>query len=344
MPGPISVYRYSAVHGVRTALDPFSDVLDWLSYMTSQEYLCDVLVRVHSLTSGQAKSRAKQIVPHVRDAISFVRQAASGPEEVSFLPVYYAILNLSKVCVLLGPRYADLPHHRWHGAIYKVGAKDSHSVRTEEITLKAGGALNLLYETLTGVSITNDRVVKMGDVYALIRDISAEYTIAAGQPASLAILKFATEEAPRGFRVRVKAVPRNPRLILTTKRLPCLTGFRKAPKKDNIFVSPILQCPESKVPEKLRDHLHTSCLYFSEDGNPYTAICSRAFPMPEEFPIALLFFHMSSVVRYKPEFLARIQESRWWPVLLTARRQSLFKFMLLSWSFVHREQFIVKAY
>ena len=52
-------------------------------------------------------------------------------------------------------------------------------------------------------------------------------------------------------------------------------------------------------------------------------------PFPEEFPIALLFFHMGSVVRYQPEFLAKLRDSRHWPILASASRHGLFKFLLL---------------
>ena len=183
----------------------------------------------------------------------------------------------------------------------------------------------------------------MGDVCALIADVSAEYGIATGQEANLATLRFATEGVGGGFRVRVDVLPRKPRLAVPVSHLASLRGFRKVPNKDNTFVSPFLQCKENQAPEKVRDHLLANCLYFSDDGVPGTALCNRAFPMPEEFPIALLFFYMSSVVRYKPEFLSRIRESRWWPVLLAARRHCLFKFMLLFWSFVHKEQYVVNS-
>jgi len=337
----MNVYRYLEQQRLGTSLDPFSDVLEWLDYLTSEEYLRDILLKRHFFSITQAKVRSKYIIPHIKDAILFVQQSISGPNGVSFLPAYYAILNLAKVYILLGPRFSDLPSNRWHGATYDVQAKDSQSIVTEEICLKQGGALALFYETLTGLPMIKERVVRMGTIYSCVQDISAEYYLAAGRNAELGTLYFNAIPQKKGFKVQVKLSPRNSDDKISIKRLPCFKTFKKVPGKDNTFTSPLIQCSETELVKKLQDHLNSHLLYFSNTGNPSVAFCSRAFPMPEEFPIALLFFHMSSVVRYKPEFLSRVQQSRWWPVLVAARRHSLFKFMLLFWSYMHNEQFII---
>ncbi len=308
----------------------------------STEYVKDIVVSRHSLTPKQADRRVKHIIPHVEDAISFIDQARSGPEDVSFLPAYYAILNLSKVYILLGPRHADLPKHRWHGAVYDVHAKDSHSVKTECITLMPGGALPLLYETLTGRPVRKKRTISMGDVCSRISDISAEYQLATGKEAQLASLVFGAAPQSSGFRVWAQVFGRSSGRKLSLRNLPCLgTGFSSDPSKANMFMSPPLLCQEDQVREHLSSCLREQYLYFSDEGYPMVALQTSQFPMPEEFPIALLFFHMSSVVRYKPEFLRRIQKSRWWPMLTAAQRHSMFKFMLLFWSFVHKEQLLL---
>jgi hypothetical protein len=62
-------------------------------------------------------------------------RTSSNPlmDRLRYLPAYYAILNLMKVGVLLGPRHADLPKNRTHGASYNPEGKDSRSILTEEI-------------------------------------------------------------------------------------------------------------------------------------------------------------------------------------------------------------------
>jgi hypothetical protein len=64
--------------------------------------------------------------------------------------------------------------------------------------------------------------------------------------------------------------------------------------------------------------------------------------LPEELPIAIALFHISSVVRYKPEFFARIRNSKYWPVVGAARQHILYKFLLLFSSFVRQETMVVR--
>ena len=45
----------------------------------------------------------------------------------------------------------------------------------------------------------------------------------------------------------------------------------------------------------------------------------------------LAFFHMSNVVRYNPEFLARLKDSRSWGLLLVLRNHAVLKFLKLFW-------------
>src|SRR5437868_346652 len=121
------ISRYPDFKSVTTPLDPLSDLIDWLRYLTSYEYLLDILTTRHGLLPSDAKSRAKQILPHISTAISFIDQSLTASPEVSFLPAYYALLNLAKVYVLVGPRHADLPSQRWHGVTYSGIEKDSRS-------------------------------------------------------------------------------------------------------------------------------------------------------------------------------------------------------------------------
>ena len=58
--------------------------------------------------------------------------------------------------------------------------------------------------------------------------------------------------------------------------------------------------------------------------------------LPEELPIVCAFYHMSNIVRYNPEILGKIADSKYWPVLLTLRRHGLYKFLLLFWSYMNQ--------
>jgi len=57
----------------------------------------------------------------------------------------------------------------------------------------------------------------------------------------------------------------------------------------------------------------------------------------------LLFFWLSNVVRYSPEQLEELQDSRLWPILLTLRKHATLRFLILFWSYFHKTSFGVKA-
>lgn len=117
------ILRYPSTRLVASAQDQFLDMLDWFSFLCAKDYLVELLRKTHSLTIADARMRAALIIPHVRIASGYVRQSLDGPAELSFVPAYYAILNLLKVYILVGPRHADLPKHRWHGATYDVSRR-----------------------------------------------------------------------------------------------------------------------------------------------------------------------------------------------------------------------------
>jgi len=103
--------------------DPFVDIVDWLGFLTAKEYVVDLMRKGHSVPNKQAEPRAAKIIPHVNLAVDSIRQSLEGPPDISFLPAYYAMLNLMKVYVLVGPQSGNLATNRWHGASYNVTAK-----------------------------------------------------------------------------------------------------------------------------------------------------------------------------------------------------------------------------
>lgn len=91
----------------------------------------------------------------------------------------------------------------------------------------------------------------------------------------------------------------------------------------------------------VRAGLRTYLLYSDSDGKPYTPVSARSLLLPEEIPIALAFFHLSSVVRYKPEFLSKLRDSRYWPVLAALRYHGLYRATLLFWSHVQQRTLFI---
>ena len=126
----------------------------------------------------------------------------------------------------------------------------------------------------------------------------------------------------------------------TVRRLKVLRTFSKVPGAPGRFVGQPISS-SSVEEDEVRKQLRTFLLYSETGGHPMTPVSGRDLLLPEELPIALLFFYMSSVTRYRPDFLDRLADSQFWPFLVTARSHALTKFLLLLWSFVHQENYSI---
>ena len=336
----MSVLRYPRNNLVTSLQDPFLIMVDWLGCLCANDYVVQLLQRVHALSPNEAQDRAVQIIPHVRIAASYIHQSLDGPSDISFLPAYYAILNLMKVYVLLGPRHADLPKHRWHGVTYDVHKKDSHSILTEIITLRKNGVFPLFYQTVTGKILTDNKAkLRMNDILPYVTGVGYEYELAVGCEWLLCLLKLDYVSTKKGTRPRIKTIP--PHGVNVAKRqLKVLREFSGQQKQPNVFLGKPIDNP-SNQDENTREQLNAYLLYRLSPNLQFTPICSKNIEMPEELPIALLFFYMSSIVRYKPEFFSRLQDSKFWPLLSSARTHSFHAFLLAFWSFVHQENVFI---
>lgn len=339
--------RYEVDEVVGSTQDGIVDMMDWLGFLCARDYLQDVLTKVHSLTPQAATQRTKQVVPHVRLAMGYIEQSLEGPRDLAFLPAYYAILNLSKVCVLLGPRHADLRQQRTHGVAYNADRKDSHSVLTEVVTVWPKGVLPLFYETLTGSPAPAKKFdLQMKEILPRVTGISHEYSLASGKSTLMCALQFGI--AQDRFVANVlhpnlavgRATPQWQKLTI-----PCLSGFEVSQAAPNQLLGPaahqqgpvsltsqLRQCVKTYLLLRVRDDAHSHCI-----------LGKHKIEFPEEIPIWLLFFYMSSIVRYKPEFFSRLKDSKYWPQLSAARLHSFLDFLLAFWSFVHRKNYFLVA-
>jgi len=332
--------NFPGTHTLKSSLDPIDDTLVLLEYLTAKDYLVDILVTRHGVSKSSALTRTRSIIPHVRTALAYFRQARLGPHELSFLPAYYGILDLLKVYVLCGPYHGDLKAQRWHGASYEVGAKDSRSLLTEVVHLKKGGALPLYYKTVTGVAWPAPTRVTMGEVYSYIPCVSAEYRLATGKRRQVFQFRLTPEEHPhKGKKLLAARLLRYPgdNKIYGVKDFKALKLFRQHPSTADMFVGRGVPENCDYSDEAIRKQFRPFLIYSFDDHVIDTPCSSSRLLLPEELPIALLFFHMASVVRYKPEFLERIRGSRFWPIVSAARQHCLLRFLVLAWSFFHRE-------
>lgn len=196
----------------------------------------------------------------------------------------------------------------------------------------------LFYQTLTGTRIGANITLPLSEIYPYILDVSTEYELATGKPSPFALFHFLVITIGKNQHLRVTANLAAGHPIPKVNQLKALVGFKKDPGNSASYTSRAIA---GTLPPQLRAHIRPFLIYHSLDGSPMSRISGSHLLMPEEFPIALAFFHMSSVVRYKPDFLAKLKDSRYWPMLSILRRHALFKFLVTFWGFTHRRTLVI---
>ena len=332
--------RYPSNHVASSKHDPFIDVVDWFGFLTAKEYLINLIRRVHHVPIKQAATRATNIIPHVRLAVDYIRQSLEGPPDISFLPAYYAMLNLMKVYVLLGPHFASLATSRWHGASYDVNGKDSHSVLTEIVTVRKTGVLPLFYETITHKPLAAKPIrIRIGDILPYVAGVGHEYELATNSPAQLCALSLSYEQQQSTTRP-VLSIYHPPTIgVVPVNRLRMLRSFRTlAGRPPNVYIGePIVDL--TKKEQETRNQINAYLIYRVLQQNPVVPISSRKMELPEEWPIVVLFFYMASIVRYRPEFLEGLRDSKFWPIIASARIHSFYAFLMAFWSFMQQQNY-----
>ena len=344
------IARYDRVKNVSSALDPVEDLLSWIDGLRSLGYTSDVLRTVHGMThSAEIRESARLVGLFAKNAGSLANQAFSGMAEMAFLPLYYSILNLSKIMVVAGGLRRDLAVQRYHGASYDPERKRSQSLLTEVITLHPRGVFGLLYKRLTGANwLVTKRDISMGKVYPYVLGTSYEYEQMTGQPAPFqwAPVIFRQEGDSHALRVNLTNLAdcSHPKRGVKSY-LKIVSGFAEDPNTKGMYVCSIKNAAsEADARTALLAGFRRYLLY--ELPNPsqnypatMTPISNSQMMLPPEIPIWLCFFHMSSVVRYDPECLQRLSEDRCWPMLLSLRRHAFLGFCVLTWSSFHKTSF-----
>lgn len=333
----MSVQRYPENCPVTSQQDPFIDIMNWLSFVCAKDYLEEILTTRHHIKEKDAKIRSAKIIPHVRIATSYLQQSLDGPSDISFLPAYYAILNLMKIYILLGPRHSDLPYHRWHGVTYDVHRKDSQSILTEIVTLKQHGVFPLFYETVTGKCLPSINVnLYMRDILPYINGVTHEYKLATGLDAFLSALSL--DYVKGGQQLRPEITVLEPDYDIKKRQLKALRSFAKRRSKNNVFIGKRI-VDGSDLNVQTRKQLNTHLIYRRSPHYTLVPISSMRIEFPEELPISLTFFYMSSIVRYKPEFFDKLKDSRFWPLLSSTRVHGFYSFLMAFWSFIHQKNY-----
>lgn len=340
MPLP-AIQRYNVTQTVVTSLDPLDDLTGWIRGLRSSGYTKDILTDTHGIHDRDELQQSTTLVCSYADhAVSLLEQGFSGPPGVSFLPIYYALLNLAKICIVASDRRTTLlrSHNRRHGVGYEI--KNSHSILTETIILRGNGVIPRFYETVTGetwpIKPHETRKMRMRRYYGYLNHVSHEYMRSFKKPRKLIPCKVRLEfKENKGFRLRVSLafLPSEGR-----RKLRLLNGLRRIDGDD--FVTTYVDEEPPKAYRELVNDFPRHLLYWVGSGNSVhtmTPVKNQEVHLVEELPILLSFFHLGSVVRYNPQFLTKLTRSEAWGFMLSLRKHCTMRFLVLFWSYLNRE-------
>lgn len=366
------IYRYPQVGGFSTKLNPLEDLAILIDGLRSAGYTSDIMRERHGIhDSNVIRSATKSIKNYAENANGLIEQAQAGPTRLSFLPLYYAILNLSKVCICISGKEDRLSgDNLFHGAIYKAQRDLPRNFLNDTITIKPDGVLPVLYEVLTKSSWPylerRGTPIKVGSLYPYIPGISFEYSHITNRKQKIAQcdLKIKSASAkvdekflslefhdnadgPKPTSIRRNQIPLIARIECQRNQIDgsnCIsfTGEQKFSSYE-----------EAKC--EFRSLVQTSLLYERDEEFIFTPVvspnsqdelifASSQFQLlTEELPIWLTFFHMSSVVRYRPDYLAKLIDSKYWPMVQTLSRHGLLTYLNLTLNFCHQTSFFIHS-
>ncbi len=339
----LRLLRYGNTALMSSALDPLEDMQCFVGALGSEDYLSDLLWARHGLSKRAAREKSSAVQPYVEAAMSYLQQADAGPSDISFLPLYYALLNMMRAYVIIGPYSSELNDraNRTHGLSYDQ-TKKSHSLMTERLYVRQKGSISLFYKTLTGESVQRRTTLLMRDVYPFLVDVSAEYMLAAGAEGGTCGLDVRVVRGQRGVYLKAQHVSGSE--PPSVKSLKVLRGCRYDAASKAYCSKPVAD--NDTAYERLAECIRPELVYLDSSSSEsrakiQTPVSGRDLLFPEELPIALVFFHMSALVRYNPQSLVTFRESRYWPMMMAARRHCLLKFLKLFWSYVHQEAIVL---
>ena len=334
---PHLLHRYPSAESFASGLALDEDLVDLAYGLTSRGVVEQLLRRKHGLSANEARRRSSGIAAHVRQGLAFWTQARSGPRGLAFLPYYYGFLQFAKAVILARGGPQDQRSMLTHGLSYPTTLKSSRSIDSEVVKVWPKGVFGEYYHVLVGEALPDFRrkknrqkgtaiaTIQMDSVYPFVLDSSYEYGRAVGGISSfleVAIRRVAEADGVRRFSVETGNQTVN-RSMSPLLRVP--------PVGSSEFSCDVGTHPIDTVPT----YLLWLPLSVEKDWSstiPITYATPRwngRLKYAEEVPLFLAFFHLGSVVRYKPTFLESVMDSRYLPFLRALERHGSTKILLL---------------
>lgn len=327
----------------------------WIRGLRSADYTADLLRQKHNLIDAKRNSKStRAITAHAEYAVDFLEQAFSGSPRVSYLPIYYAMLDLAKIAVLCRGWLGQLHNQRLHGAHWSGISRASQDLLTDHITVHERGTIGLFYKAIVGqlwpksaqkdtsgnwIS-TYKRKIYLRDLYPFIASISFEYGNIYDKNGDLVEIDVQAKEVSSGkWRLEVEFSEISLALDSSKRKFKILSGLTL--DGDRYVTATIGATNKADARASFSDRFRWYLIYpeFSTDSHiTLTPRSNSNFLLPEEIPILLTFFHLGNVVRYDPERLARLFDSKACGMLEILRRHATHDYLMAIWSFFQQSQ------
>ncbi len=135
--------------------------------------------------------------------------------------------------------------------------------------------------------------------------------------------------------------PPEPELLKAYSGLKFVKPYYKTDKISDDFEKAKL-----KLIGSVKRHLNSDRLDRLDGGTlswlSCTPISSTDYIFSEEMCIMLAYFHLSNVVRYSPEHLHKLMDSKYWSVMLGLRKHGYLTFLKLMWGNYNKKSFDIR--
>jgi len=264
---------------------------------------------------------------------------------------------LAKVAIVFDGGLASLAAQRTHGASWSGITRRSQDLLTDHVTLHEKGSLALFYTTITGDAwpsspqktkaggwiSSKKQKVELKLVYPSIYSIGYEFCEAYGRECDLdrVAVRLARVGNAEKWRVLTSFSGSN---VAGSHHFT--VGMTKSANASLYQSKPV----SAKTPEEARQKMESKFRWHllhhvvGPGGvETYTSRKRGNIQMPQEFAILLAFFHLGNVVRYDPERLGRLVDSRACSMIDAARRHAVLDYVLAIWSFVKRRTVLISG-
>jgi len=348
------IYRYgNQPHIVHTRGNPLDDYISLISSLRGKSVIADYLRNKHSFTdASEIEATSRAISSHLEYALILLDSGLKQPAEISFLNLYYAMLNLAKIMIHFGGKGKQLAGERWHGAFYRNDTNTRPSIIADNINIGKNGAILLLNEVIHGSrTLIQEKVINIVDIYSNILAIGYELShITKVEDGHINIdidivsvstdehrLQFINHERPNG-------------LTLDLGKIHAVNGFGQNPAAGNVFVSPTIRDPSRELAKErlIKSYVRRELLITGADPTTQFSCVSAyrdsQYYFSEEIAVLLAYFHLSSLVRYNPEQLELYRDSMQWMLIMGLKQNGVLTFLENFWNYVNKQDiyFVVR--